>query len=60
MITPEEGNAYKLEPIKEVVRKVLRYHKADPERWLDYITTEMTNLPDYGYNAVCPRRLGGD
>ena len=44
-------HAYKLEPTKEVVRKVLRYHKADPERRLDYITTEMINLPDYGHNA---------
>ena len=30
--------AYKLEPTKEVVRKVLRYHKADPQKRLDYIT----------------------
>ena len=44
-------HAYKLEPTKEVVRKALRYHKADPERRLDYITTEMINLPDYGHNA---------
>ena len=43
--------AYKLEPTKEVVRKVLRYHKSDPEKRLDFITTEMINLPDYGHNA---------
>ena len=43
--------AYKLEPTKEVVRKVLRWHKNDPARRLDYITTEMINLPDYGHNA---------
>ena len=43
--------AYLVEPTKEVVRKVLRYHKADPERRLDFITTEMINLPDYGHNA---------
>ena len=54
---PEPGEwhspwyAYKLEPTKEVVRKVLRYHKADPEKRLDFITTEMINLPDYGHNA---------
>ena len=44
-------HAYKLEPTKEVVRKVLRYHKADPKKRLSYITTEMINLPDYGHNA---------
>ena len=44
-------HAYKLEPTKEVVRKVLRYHANDPERRLDFITTEMINLPDYGHNA---------
>jgi hypothetical protein len=43
--------AYKLEPTKEVVRKVLRYHKSDPQKRLSYITTEMINLPDYGHNA---------
>ena len=56
-IKPEPGewhspwHAYKLEPTKEVVRKVLRYHKSDPEKRLDFITTEMINLPDYGHNA---------
>ena len=44
-------HAYKLEPTKEVVRKVVRYHSNDPERRLDFITTEMINLPDYGHNA---------
>jgi hypothetical protein len=54
---PAEGewhspwHGYKLEPTREVVRKVLRYHKADPEKRLKYITTEMINLPDYGHNA---------
>lgn len=41
----------KLEPTKEVVRKVLGYHKADAQKRLKYITTEMINLPDYGHNA---------
>ena len=36
----------KLKPTKEVVRKVLTYHKADPQKRLKYITTEMINLPD--------------
>jgi hypothetical protein len=44
-------HAYKLEPTKEVVRKVLHYHKSDPEKRLNFITTEMINLPDYGHNA---------
>lgn len=43
--------AYKLEPTKEVVRKALRYHKADPQKRLNFVTTEMINLPDYGHNA---------
>ena len=34
-----------------MVRKVLRYHAKDPERRLDFITTEMINLPDNGHNA---------
>jgi len=44
-------HAYLLEPTKEVVRKVLDYHKNDPDKRLKYITTEMINLPDYGHNA---------
>jgi hypothetical protein len=43
--------AYNLEPTKEVVRKVLRYHKTDQKKRLSYITTEMINLPDYAHNA---------
>jgi hypothetical protein len=30
---------------------VLAYHKADPQKRLKYVTTEMINLPDYGHNA---------
>jgi hypothetical protein len=43
--------AYKVEPTKEVVRKALKYHKADPQKRLKFVTTEMINLPDYGHNA---------
>lgn len=43
--------AYLLEPAKEVVRKVLRHHAQDKAKRLDFITTEMINLPDYGHNA---------
>jgi hypothetical protein len=40
-----------LEPMKEVVRKVLRYHRDDPRKRLSFITTEMINLPDYADSA---------
>ncbi len=43
--------AYMLEPAKEVARKVLRYHAQDKAKRLDFVTTEMINLPDYGHNA---------
>ncbi|MFD2177089.1 hypothetical protein [Veronia pacifica] len=41
-------HAYKIEPSKEVVRKVFHYHQrtdASPLRW---ITTDMIDMPDYG------------
>lgn len=44
-------HAWKLEPTKEVVRKVLRHHKRDPKKRLNFVTTEMINLPDYAHNA---------
>jgi hypothetical protein len=44
-------HAYQLEPMKEVVRKVLRYHRDDPRKRLSFITTEMINLPDYADSA---------
>ncbi len=31
-----------------------RHHKAAPQRRLDFITTEMIDLPDYGYSAKFP------
>lgn len=57
MIKPAPGewhspwNAYLLEPSKEAIRKVLRYHVTHPESPLRFITTEMINLPDYGLGA---------
>lgn len=57
IIKPEPGewhspwSAYLLEPSKEAIRKVLRYHITHPESPLRYITTEMINLPDYGLGA---------
>ena len=44
-------HAWKLEPTKEVVRKVLRWHKRDAKKRLNFVTTEMINLPDYAHNA---------
>jgi hypothetical protein len=44
-------HAWKLEPTKEFVRKVLRYHRRDPKKRLSFVTTEMINLPDYAHNA---------
>lgn len=44
-------SAYLLEPSKEAIRKVLRYHITHPDSPLRYITTEMINLPDYGLGA---------
>jgi hypothetical protein len=43
--------AYKLEPSKEVVRKVLRFHAETPNSRLRYVTTEIIDLPDYGGGA---------
>ena len=44
-------HAYKLEPTKEVVRMVLKHQKNDPAKRLNFVTTEMINLPDYAHNA---------
>lgn len=46
-----EWFAYKLEPSKEVVRRVLRHHHDNPASRLRYITTEIIDLVDYGENA---------
>jgi hypothetical protein len=43
--------AYKIEPTKQAVRKILRHHLVNENSRLRYITTEMINLPDYGMNA---------
>lgn len=46
-----EWHAYRVEPCKEVVRKVLRFHRDYAHSRLRYVTTEMIDLPDYGENA---------
>jgi len=43
--------AYKLEPTKEVVRKVLAAHLDNTGSRLRYVTTEIIDLPDYGDGA---------
>lgn len=57
MLKPAPGewhsdwHAYLLEPSKEAIRKALRYHILNQNSPLQYITTEMINLPDYGLGA---------
>lgn len=46
-----EWHAYRVEPCKEVVRRALRRHAANPDSVLNYITTDMIDMPDYGENA---------
>lgn len=46
-----QWSAYMLEPSKEAIRKALRYHITHPNSPLQFITTEMINLPDYGLGA---------
>ena len=42
-------HAYRVEPCKEVVRRVLRHHLANPEKSrLRWITTDMIDMADYG------------
>lgn len=44
-------HAWKLEPSKEAIRKVMRYHLTHPESPLRFMNTEMIVLADYGANA---------
>jgi hypothetical protein len=44
-------SAYRVEPCKEVVRKMLRFHRSRAESRLRYLTTEIIDLPDYGAGA---------
>lgn len=54
---PKEGEwhspwyAYKLEPSKEAMRKILRYHLRNERSPLRFVSTEMINMLDYGMNA---------
>lgn len=43
-----DWHAYKVEPCKEVTRKLLRYHRDHADSKLKYITTEIIDLIDYG------------
>jgi hypothetical protein len=47
----EEWDAKKLEPWKEVVRKLLKHHATDPKSELATISTEFIPWPDYGGGA---------
>ncbi|MGQ0654767.1 MAG: xylose isomerase [Betaproteobacteria bacterium] len=42
---------YKLEPSKEITRKVLRHIRDNPKNRIRYLTTEFIDLPDYGKGA---------
>lgn len=44
-------HAWKLEPAKEAMRRILRHHRDDAHSPLRYINTEYITLPDYGMNA---------
>lgn len=46
-----EWDAEKLEPWKEVIRMLLRYHAADEKSTLQQISTEFIPFQDYGENA---------
>ena len=46
-----QWHAYRLEPCKEVVRKMFLHHLATPNSPLKYITTDMIDMADYGENA---------
>ena len=42
---------YRVEPCKDVVRRVLRHHRDTPDSPLRWITTDMIDMPDYGGGA---------
>ncbi|WP_028999090.1 xylose isomerase [Azohydromonas australica] len=46
-----QWHAYRVEPTKEVVRKLFRHHRDHPNSPLRYITTDMIDMADYGENA---------
>ncbi len=41
-------HAWRVEPCKEIVRRVLRHHRDTPTSPLRHITTDMIDMPDYG------------
>lgn len=56
-VKPKDGEwhspwqAYRVEPCKEVVRRVLRQHRDNPQSPLRWLTTDMIDMADYGGNA---------
>ena len=46
-----QWHAYRVEPCKEVVRKMFRHHLQTPNSPLRYLTTDMIDMADYGENA---------
>lgn len=43
-----QWHAYRVEPCKDIVRRMLRHHLRTPDSPLRYITTDMIDMPDYG------------
>jgi len=43
-----QWQAYRVEPCKDIVRRMLRHHLRTPDSPLRYITTDMIDMPDYG------------
>ncbi len=41
-------HAWRVEPCKEIVRRVLRHHRDTPTSPLRHITTDMIDMLDYG------------
>lgn len=44
-------HGWRVEPCKEIVRRVLRHHRDNPQSPLRWITTDMLDMPDYGGGA---------
>lgn len=44
-------HAYRVEPCKEVMRRIFRHHRDNPDSPLRWITTDIIDMADYGGNA---------
>ncbi|WP_137918971.1 xylose isomerase [Hydrogenophaga sp. 2FB] len=46
-----QWHAYRVEPAKEIVRRMFRHHRDTPGSPLRYLTADMIDMADYGENA---------